>query len=121
MATLLDQLPSAPTARQSQNVLEGVLTERRGERWALVDASQQLLGPLVGAAGVSVGGRVCVAVSQDGTPFVVYPGGGDGAQCCVNIDGGHPGSEFGAVCHVDGNHIVRPFDPLPPAPTPPRA
>jgi uncharacterized protein DUF5907/collagen triple helix repeat protein len=79
----LDQVNGNGSQRHDQAVLEGILTLRRGERWAVVDNAQQLLGPLLGADTVEIGKRVCVAVSQDGTPFVVYPvaatGGGGGA------------------------------------------
>lgn len=67
--------------RGTTNVLEGTLTLRRGERWAIVDGSQALLGPLYGADTIAIGARIAVVVSQDGTPFVVYPaaaGGGGG-------------------------------------------
>ena len=87
MTPALDQVTAPPSpSRGTVNVLEGTLTERRGARWAIVDSAQQLLGPLVGADAVNVGDRVCVATSQDGTPFVVYPqtagngGGGGGGE-----------------------------------------
>lgn len=69
----LDQAATSTSPRSVQGVLEGTLTTRRGERWALVDGAQQLLGPLIGAAGVDIGARICVVVSQDGTPFLVWP------------------------------------------------
>jgi len=69
----LDQLPATTSVRHDQQVLEGALTVRRGEKWALIDGSQQLLGPLLGADAVTAGDRVAVVVSQDGSPFVVYP------------------------------------------------
>jgi hypothetical protein len=106
MSPALDQLPDNRSERRDVNVLEGALTERRGARWAIVDGAAALLGPLVGADAVGVGERVCVAISQDGTPFVVYPGGG--GDCCSNVDGGHPDTIFGAACNVDGNGVVLP-------------
>ena len=67
----LDQLPDRTTARQSVTVLEGVLTDRRGQRWAIIDGAQALLGPLRGADELAAGARVVVAITQLGTPVVV--------------------------------------------------
>jgi uncharacterized protein DUF5907/collagen triple helix repeat protein len=70
----LDQLTDQPQTRGTTNVLEGALTFRRSEWWVIVDGSQQLLGPLLGALDAySPGDRVAVVVSQDGTPFLVWP------------------------------------------------
>jgi hypothetical protein len=70
----LDQLNgNASHTRHDQAVLEGELTIRREQPWAIVDGSQQLLGPLIGADTLTDGTRVAIAVSQDGTPYVVHP------------------------------------------------
>jgi microcystin-dependent protein len=90
MTPALDQVTAPPPPGPGEtNVLEGKLTLRREERWAVVDGSQQLLGPLVGGEAAVAGDRVCVAVSQDGTPFVVHPAaaGGEGGGGGTVISG----------------------------------
>jgi len=87
----LDQLTGQTSTRETTYVLEGTLTERRGDRWAVVDGSQALLGPVRGAADVTLGDRICIVQSQDGTPFLVYPqtgggGGGGGGGTVVTGD-----------------------------------
>jgi hypothetical protein len=57
------------------DVLEGVLVMRDGEPYARVDGDAALYGPLVG--GGTEGETVALAISQDGTPFVVYPATGE--------------------------------------------
>lgn len=74
MTPALDQVTAPPPPGPGTvNVLEGVLTDRRGERWAIIDGSQQLRGPVVGADTVEIGARIAVVISQNGTAFCVYP------------------------------------------------
>ena len=79
----LDELiRDAPPA--ADQVVEGVLVVRAGERWARVDGQPALWGPLVGAEHLSTGDELVFAQVQDGTPFVVYP---------AAATGGEPGPE----------------------------
>lgn len=101
----LDQVLTAatPPAAHDQPVLEGKLTIRRADRWAIIDGSQQLLGPLKGADNLQDGEWIGVGISQNGTPFVIYPHSGGGMG---NVDGGFPDSIYGGMPgSVDGGHI----------------
>jgi hypothetical protein len=70
----LDQVlaPPAPSPGDRQ-VLEGVLVTRRGDRYARIDDSAALWGPLVGGENVDDGETIVVAIAQSGTPYVIFP------------------------------------------------
>jgi microcystin-dependent protein len=72
----------SPGTRQ---VLEGELVVRSGARYARVDDSAALWGPVVGGAGADDGDTILLGISQDGRPFVIYPTGG-GAESGVEVD-----------------------------------
>lgn len=67
--------PRRPDGPLDHDVLEGVLVMHDGEPYARVDGDAALYGPLVG--GGTEGATVALAISQDGTPFVVYPATGE--------------------------------------------
>jgi hypothetical protein len=70
----LDQVLAPPRASAgTRQVLEGELVVQAGERWARVDGSAALWGPLIGGTGLDAGTTVVLAISQDGRPFVIYP------------------------------------------------
>ena len=78
----LDQTTRPTNGRHDRLVLEGALTTRRGEPWAIIDDAQQLLGPLKGADQLGAGTEIAAIIGQNGTPYVVYPpaGGGGGSE-----------------------------------------
>ena len=84
----LDELIRDAPAPADQ-VVEGELVERAGERWAKVDGQAALWGPLVGAEHLSTGDELVFAQTQDGTPFVIWPSaGGGGAEFPPGGDAG---------------------------------
>lgn len=48
---------------------------KAGKRYARVDGSAALWGPVIGGAALSDGTTIVVAISQTGQPFVIYPQG----------------------------------------------
>ena len=104
----LDQVQAlaTPPARHDRPVLEGKLKIQRADRWAIIDGSQQLLGPLKGADSLPDGEVIGVAIGQNGTPFVIYPSSGGGGM--GNVDGGFPDSIYGGTGVVDGGHLGAP-------------
>ena len=78
----LDELirQTAPVA--DDQLVEGELQIRGGERYARVDGQPALWGPLVGAEHLADGDALLLAQVQDGTPFVVWP---------AQATGGEPG------------------------------
>jgi hypothetical protein len=72
---LLDERPAS-----DDQLVEGELTLRAGERYARVDGQPALWGPLVGAEHLAEGDTLVLGQTQDGTPYVVWPGTGGGAQ-----------------------------------------
>lgn len=70
----LDQVLAPPVPSPgTREVLEGELVLQAGERYARVDGSAALWGPLVGGEGAQAGETIVIAVTQTGTPFVIYP------------------------------------------------
>ena len=76
---LLDERPPA-----DDQLVEGELTLRSGDRYARVDGQPALWGPLVGAEHLAEGDRLVLGQTQDGTPFVVWP---------AQATGGEPGPQ----------------------------
>lgn len=66
-------LTDAPGDRQ---VLDGTLARSQNQWYLKVDGSTALWGPVEVTGDAVVGDRVCVAVSQQGTLYRVWPGGG---------------------------------------------
>ena len=92
----LDELIRDAPAPADQ-VVEGELVVRSGERWAKVDGQGALWGPLVGAEHLEPGDELVFAQTQDGTPFVIWPAaGGDGGSVSWP-PGGEPGELLGWV------------------------
>lgn len=70
----LDQvLAPAPSSPATRQVLQGELVIRRGDRFARIDDSGALWGPVVGGDTLTAGTLIVVAITQTGTPFVIYP------------------------------------------------
>jgi hypothetical protein len=69
----LDQvLTSAPARPGTVPIVEGELVVRGGERYARVDDSAALWGPVLGGESASDGDFVVLVVTQNGTPVVVF-------------------------------------------------
>lgn len=70
----LDQVlappPSSPGTRE---IVEAELVVQGGERYARVDDSAALWGPLIGGELATAGDFIVVAITQNGTPVVIYP------------------------------------------------
>jgi hypothetical protein len=64
------------TGAEDQHVLDGILVQQSGGWWLRVDGQAQLFGPLNNDSIALPGDRVCVAVGQQGTMYVVWPGDG---------------------------------------------
>ena len=81
----LDQVlappPDAPGDRQ---VLEGELVVRGDGRYARIDGSDALWGPLLGGGAAKDGDVIAVGVSQDGRLFCLYPATSEGGG--ANVD-----------------------------------
>jgi hypothetical protein len=101
-------MKQSPGLAVDQQIVDGKICERSDGMYVKVDDSQALWGPVVGGTGLDEDSQVCVAVAQDGTIYVIYPGSGAGqGDCCQNIDGGKPDTVYGGMCNVDGNGVVR--------------
>jgi hypothetical protein len=72
----LDQVLAPPASSPgTRQIVEAELVVRGAERWARVDDSAALWGPLIGGEGLGNGATIVLAISQDGRPFVIYPQG----------------------------------------------
>jgi hypothetical protein len=71
--------PYAVVGAEDQHVLDGILVQQSGGWWLRVDGQAQLFGPLNNDSIALPGDRVCVAVGQQGTMYVVWPGDGKAA------------------------------------------
>lgn len=72
----LDQVLAArKESPGSREILEAELVLRGGERYARVDGSSALWGPLVGGEAAGDGELIVIAITQNGTPVVIYPQG----------------------------------------------
>jgi hypothetical protein len=82
---VLEQHP--PDRVEDVDVVNGELVVRSDGRYVRVDDRPALWGPVVGGGEADDGDEVCVAVAQDGTPYVVYPtGGAGGGGADVDVD-----------------------------------
>jgi len=72
----LDQVlappPSSPGTRE---IVEAELIVRGGQRYARVDDSAALWGPLTGGETAEDGELIVLAITQTGRPVVIYPQG----------------------------------------------
>jgi microcystin-dependent protein len=83
MTLALDQvLATPPSSPATREVLEGTLVVRGSDRYARVDDSAALWGPVVGGDGATDGDVVLLGISQTGQPYVVHP---------ATATGGEPG------------------------------
>lgn len=70
----LDQVLTPPASSPAtREVLEGVLVIQGGQRYARVDGSSALWGPLLGGTTASAGDLVVIAITQTGRPVAIYP------------------------------------------------
>jgi microcystin-dependent protein len=92
----LDEVLAPPSSSPgTREVLEGELVVRDGARYARVDDSSALWGPVIGGDNVESGDTVLLGVSQGGKPFVVYPAASSGAVGPAGPEGpeGPPGPQ----------------------------
>lgn len=75
MSELFTPTPWHVEDADDQNVLDGILVRQSSADWLRVDGQAELFGPLQNGSPAVPGDRVCVAVSQQGTLYVVWPGG----------------------------------------------
>jgi microcystin-dependent protein len=68
-----------------REVLDGILVSQAGEWWLRVDGQPALWGPLQHNGVSAAGDRICVAMSQKGVPYVIWPGGGAAGSTDVDI------------------------------------
>lgn len=99
--------PYGTDGASTREILEGVLLQQNNEWYLRVDGSSSLWGPVQHTGSAKVNDLVCVAVSQEGALYVVYPAGGSGGDSSGNIDGGEPDSVYGGLPLIDGNGVNR--------------
>ena len=80
----LDELIRQAAPVPDDQLVEGELQVRGGERYARVDGQPALWGPLVAAEHLAEGDTLLLAQVQDGTPYVVWP---------AQATGGEPGPQ----------------------------
>jgi microcystin-dependent protein len=106
----LDQVLAAPPSSPgTREIVEGELVVRTDGRYARVDDSGALWGPVVGGDGAADGDAILVGISQDGRPFVLYPSGGGGDVVEVDATASTTTLAPGAPATVD---VTEPSDNL---------
>jgi hypothetical protein len=70
----LSPKPYATNGAGDREVLEGILVYQASKWWLRVDGSPALWGPILNTGGAAAGSVVCVAIGQQGTMYVVWPG-----------------------------------------------
>jgi microcystin-dependent protein len=74
----LNPQPYTTDGAGDRQVLEGVLAKQGFDWYLKVDGSNSLWGPIENTSAAIAGDLVCVAISQTGALYVVWPGGADG-------------------------------------------
>jgi hypothetical protein len=74
MSSLDQVLAPPPSSPGTREILEGELVVQDGDRWARIDGSSALWGPLVGGDELTGGELILVAIAQNGRPWVIASG-----------------------------------------------
>lgn len=102
---ILNPKPYKTANAGEREILDGVLLYQQDKWWLRVDGSAALWGPVKNKSPAVAGDSACVAISQTGALYVVYPAGSNGGGS-GNVDGGKPDSVYGGLPVIDGNGVT---------------